>query len=131
MIVQAAGVLCGAPFVVLCGSSGTISTLIVALIGWGLFKGIYDANIFASVYDVIPPESRGATAGLMNTVGWLAGGGTAPIVIGWIAQSHGLGYAISLAAGVYLLAGILLLAGVFFTVAADSKRVAAAANRVN
>lgn len=131
MMVQAAGVLCGAPFVVLCGASTTLSTLIVALIGWGMFKGFYDANIFASVYDVIPPESRGATAGLMNTVGWLAGGGTAPIVIGWIAESRGLGYAISLAAGVYVLAGILLLTGIFFTVSNDSKRLAAAAHRIN
>ncbi len=131
MMVQAAGVLCGAPFVVLCGASTTLGTLIVALIGWGMFKGFYDANIFASVYDVIPPESRGATAGLMNTVGWLAGGGTAPIVIGWIAESHGLGYAISLAAGVYVLAGILLLIGIFFTVSNDSKRLADAAHRIN
>lgn len=131
MMVQAAGVLCGAPFVVLCGSSTVLPALIVALVGWGLFKGLYDANIFASVYDVIPPESRGATAGLMNTVGWLAGGGSAPIVIGWIAESHGLGYAISLAAGVYVLAGILLLTGIFFTVARDSKRLAASAHRIH
>lgn len=109
MIVQAVGVLCGAPFVWWCGQTQTIGTVIAALTGWGLFKGLYDANIFASVYDVVPPEARGAAAGLMNTLGWLAGGGSAPLVIGWIAQSTGLGGAISLAAGVYVIAGVLLL----------------------
>lgn len=120
MMVQAIGVLCGAPFVVLCGGAATLGVLITALIGWGFFKGFYDANIFASVYDVVPAEARGATAGLMNTVGWLAGGGSAPIVIGWIAKNHGLGYAISLAATVYVAAGLLLLAGILFFVHRDT-----------
>ena len=115
MMVQAAGVLCGAPFVWWCGQTQSIGMVIAALTGWGLFKGLYDANIFASVFDVVPPEARGAAAGLMNTLGWLAGGGSAPLVIGWIAQSTGLGGAISLAAGVYVLAGLfLIVAAVFF-----------------
>ncbi len=109
ILVQSFGVLAGAPFVVWCAQSQEIFHVILALTGWGLFKGIYDANIFASAFDVMPVESRGTAAGLMNTVGWLAGGGSAPVVIGWIAQSHTLGFAISVAAGVYILAGCLLL----------------------
>ena len=123
MIVQAIGVLCGAPFVVLCGATQSIAWLIFALVGWGLFKGLYDANIFASVYEVVPPHARGAAAGLMNTSGWLAGGGSAPLIIGWIAQDHGLGYAISLAAVVYLAAAVLLLWGIFFTIRRDVERL--------
>ena len=45
----------------------------------------------------------------MNMVGWLGGGGTAPLVIGYIAQSNDLGYAISLAAVVYLAGAALLV----------------------
>ena len=41
----------------------------------GLFKGLYDANIFASVLDVVRPE-RGHAVGF-RTVGWLVGAGTA------------------------------------------------------
>ena len=58
---------------------------------WGFFKGLYDANIFASVFDVVRPEARGTAAGFMNAVGWLAGGGSAPLVIGIIAQRESLG----------------------------------------
>lgn len=112
MAVQLVGVLGGAPFVVLCGLTQSIGWLVVALTAWGLFKGLYDANIFASVFDVVGPEQRGTAAGFMNTIGWLAGGGTAPVVIGLIATRHGLGTAIALASIVYLAAAALLLTGI-------------------
>ncbi len=110
ILVQAAGVFAGAPFVVLCGQTQSVAWLIVALVFWGLFKGIYDANIFASPFDVIRPEARGTAAGFMNMVGWLGGGGTAPLVIGYISSRSSLSLAISMTAGVYVLAGLLLLA---------------------
>ena len=56
LAVQMVGVFCGAPFVVLCGLTQSIGWLIVALTMWGLFKGLYDANIFASVFDVVGPR---------------------------------------------------------------------------
>jgi MFS family permease len=110
MIVQAAGVLGGAPFVVVCGLTHSTLWLVVALTAWGLFKGLYDANIFASLFDVIPPEARGTAAGFMNMVGWLGGGGSAPIVIGYLAGHESLGTAIAMAASVYVVAGALLIA---------------------
>jgi sugar phosphate permease len=84
---------------------------------------LYDANIFASVYEVVRPEARGAAAGLMNTIGWLAGGGTAPVIIGFLGDQYGLGPAISSAAIVYILAGLLLLAGIMWFVREDVKAV--------
>ena len=125
MMVQAIGVFGGAPFVVLCGATRSVEWLIVALIAWGLCKGLYDANIFASVFDVIRPEARGTAAGFMNMVGWLGGGGTAPIVIGYISQRSSLGAAISLAAVVYIAAGILLVTGIVAFVRRDADRMRA------
>jgi len=120
ILVQAMGVLGGAPFVALCGLTRSVSWLIVALAAWGFFKGLYDANIFASVFDVIRPEARGTAAGFMNSVGWLGGGGSAPIVIGLIAESHGLGVGIALASSVYIAAGVLLLTAAAFFVKRDA-----------
>jgi len=110
MLVQMLGVFGGAPCVVLCGMTRSLGWLIAALTVWGLFKGLYDANIFASVFDVTRPEVRGSAAGLMNTVGWLGGGGSAPIVIAWLASLYGLGGAIATASAVYVVAGFLLFA---------------------
>lgn len=112
IMVQMFGVLAGAPFVVLCGQTRSVLWLIVALTAWGFFKGMYDANIFAAVFDVIPPAAQGTTVGFMNWTGWLVGAGTAPVIIGYIAQRESLGLAISLAAIAYLLSSALLLTGI-------------------
>jgi MFS family permease len=125
LLVQMIGVLGGAPFVALCGLTPSVGMLILALTVWGFFKGLYDANIFASVFDVVRPEARGTAAGFMNAVGWLAGGGSAPIVIGIIAQRESLGLAIALASTVYIAAGLLLLTGIVFFVKRDAERMQA------
>ena len=129
LMVQAAGLLCGAPFVVLCGLTRSLGWLILSLIAWGFFKGLYDANIFASLFDVVPPEARGTATGVMNMVGWLGGGGAAPIVTGYIAQHYSLSLAISLTSAVYLAGGALLLAGIAFFIRRDVMRMEAALDR--
>jgi MFS family permease len=123
LLVQALGVFAGAPFVVLCGLTQSVTWLIVALAGWGFFKGLYDANIFASPFDVIRPEARGTMAGMMNCVGWLGGGGSAPIIVGIIAQRTSLGFAIATTSVVYCVAGILLVICAVFFIDRDSKGV--------
>jgi MFS family permease len=111
LAVQMIGVLGGAPCVAWCGLTSSVGGVIAALTIWGLFKGLYDANIFASVFDVVDAEARGTAAGFMNAIGWLAGGGSAPLVIGIVAQRSSLGTAIALASTVYLSAAVLLLIG--------------------
>jgi MFS family permease len=107
--VQAAALFCGAPFVFLCSRADSVTLIACALAIWGLFKGIYDANIFAALYDVIPAASRGAGAGVMNMVGWLVGGGLAPVTIGFLAQRIGLALSLGLTAAVYVVGGSVLL----------------------
>jgi len=124
LMVQAIGVFVGAPFVLLCGMTNSIGWLVVALTFWGFAKGLYDANIFASVYDVIPPETRGSAAGLMNTVGWLGGGAAAPVTIGILAKAYGLGVAIALTSAVYLAAGAFLIVAIVLFVKRDQEALA-------
>jgi sugar phosphate permease len=88
--------------------------VLVSLAAWGFFKGLYDANIFASLFDVVPVTARGAAAGWMNTVGWLGGGGLAPLVVGLLAVHYGLGLAMALVSIVYAVAGALLLYVAYF-----------------
>lgn len=105
---QSLGLFLAAPFVLLVGWSSSLALLTLGLVGAGLCKGIYDANIFAALYDVVPAEDRGTAAGLMNTVGW-TGGLAAPIIIGFASEWFGLGAAIASTAVVYLLVGGLAL----------------------
>src|SRR5262249_41034648 len=105
---QCLGLVLAAPFVLLLGWSSSVPMLIVALSGAGLRRGIYDANIFAALFDVVPAEDRGTAAGLMNTVGW-TGGFLAPTVVGFASQAFGLAVAIGSTAAIYVIVGLLAL----------------------
>jgi sugar phosphate permease len=120
--VQMLGLLGAVPFVIWCGQTLSVASLVVALTCWGFFKGLYDANIFASVLDVVLPEARGTAVGFMNLVGWLVGAGTAPVVIGYIAQRESLSYAISIASVALVCGALLLLTAILFTVRRDAER---------
>jgi MFS family permease len=106
-VIQAVGLLGGVPFLFLIGWSLSLVWLIAGMIGFGFFKGIYDANIWASLYDVIPVEKRGVAAGIMNSFGWL-GGGFAPLVIGACTQRFGLSACLSATSLIYLALSCLL-----------------------
>lgn len=123
MLVQAIALLCGAPFVFLCGATQSITWVVIALTAWGVFKGLYDANIFASVFDVIPTEARGTAAGFMNMVGWLGGGGIAPVAIALVAERYNLGVAISLTGLVYIAGALLLLLAAIRFAPGDTARL--------
>ncbi len=114
MLVQAAGMLVGAGFVALVGWTNDKSTLLLAMAAFGLCKGCYDAGIFASLYDVVPENSRATAAGVMNTVGW-TGGALGPLYAGWMAKHAGQGsevanmsLAVSLCGLIYLVVAALL-----------------------
>ncbi len=109
ILVQAFGLGIGIPFVVLSGMTRSLTVVLIAFFGWGFFKGMYEANIFASMFDVTRPEIRGSVVGLMNMAGWLFGAGTAPVLIGYIAEESSLGTAIASAALIYVAAVVLLL----------------------
>jgi MFS family permease len=116
-LVQVVGLLAGAPVVFLTGWARDVEVLVLALAGFGFCKGLYDANIWASLYDVVPARRRATAQGLMNAVGWL-GAGVAPVAVAVAADKYGYGLAACLSATsvVYLLCGGLLVAGtaVFF-----------------
>jgi MFS family permease len=108
IFIQALGLLCGAPFLFLTGWTISVPLLILAMIGFGFFKGMYDANIFASLHDVVSVDRRGVAVGIMNSLAWLAGG-VAPIAIAVAAGRYGMSAGISTTAGIYLVIGLLML----------------------
>ena len=80
----------------------------------GLCKGVYDSNIWASLYDVVPPSRRSTSVGLMNMIGWIGGACLAWLVGLVVDQGTTMSVAIASTALIYLLvAGILSGAGFF------------------
>jgi MFS family permease len=119
VFVQVIGLLAGSIFVFLVGATDRVATLLMAMALFGLCKGLYDSNIFASVYDAIEPRARASAAGIMNTVGW-GGGAIGPLAVGWFAK-HGkygsemqnMSHAIAGAAGIYVAGAVLLMLAAF------------------
>jgi MFS family permease len=115
MMVQAFGLLAGSLFVFLVGSTLSVTVLIASMVVFGLCKGLYDSNIFASLFDVVDPRARASAAGFMNLVGW-TGGALGPLAIGWFTK-HGrhtdemanMSEAIAFGGAVYLVGAVLLL----------------------
>jgi MFS family permease len=111
MITQAIGLLGGVGFIFLTGWTLSVPVLVLAMAGFGYFKGLYDANIWASLYDVVPPARRATALGIMNSLAWF-GGGVAPVAIAAASERFGMSACLSANSFIYLAMGLLMVAGV-------------------
>ncbi len=112
MLTQAAGLLLGVPFVFLTGWTLSVPVLILAMAGFGFFKGCYDANIWASLYDLVRPHLRATALGSMNSIGWL-GGGLAPVAIAAASERFGMSACLSASSAIYLVLAFTMAWGVW------------------
>ena len=120
MLTQALGLFLGIPFLFFTGWAASVPAVVLGMIGFGYCKGLYDANIFASLYDVVAVRQRGIAAGMLNSLGWL-GGGFAPVAIALAANRYGMGPSISGTAFVYCLSGLLMLLAAWRTIYTRSR----------
>jgi len=102
------GLLLGAPFIWLMGASSNLTIVYVALAAFGFFRGIYDSNLFAALFDVIPPRYRSSATGLMLSCAFTVGA-TSPVLLGYVKQHVNLSIGLSSLAFVYLAGGALIL----------------------
>jgi predicted MFS family arabinose efflux permease len=113
-LIQMAGLALGAPFVFLLGRASSDLVVFASLGLFGFCRGLYDSNLFASLYEVVRPEARATATGVMLAVAFL-GGGSASVAVGWFSQRVGLGPALASTALFYLLAaGLLLMTSVLW-----------------
>lgn len=116
ILTQSLGAILGVPFIYLAGSTTDATNLVLFLTFFGLAKGIYDANIWASMYDVVHPSRRATMLGLANMIGWFgAGCGTTAIGVATTRWGVTVGQALGSTAGIYAVVAVLLiLAGAVF-----------------
>ncbi len=112
-IVQMAGLAFGAPFIFYMSKGNSIWVIYIALTGFGLFRGIYDSNIFAALYDVIEKPFRSTATGLMLMFAFVAGA-AAPYILGVLKPTLGLANGLSSLAFVYIFSSICIMIAVLF-----------------
>ncbi|HJZ90884.1 MAG TPA: MFS transporter [Gemmataceae bacterium] len=123
-LVQALGLFLGAPLIAVTGWTLEIPTLVLAMAGFGFCKGLYDANIWASLYDSVPAHRRATAQGLMNSIGWL-GAAFGPIAIAAGSARYGMGPCLSATSILYVGCGILLVVGTLVFVRSRPKEAVA------
>jgi MFS family permease len=105
---NACGLLLGAPFIYLMAQTSSEGLCFLMLGLFGLFRGVYDSNLFASLFDVIKPQYRASATGLMLSFAFLVGA-FSPTVLGLLKTNFGLSVGLSSLAGFYVLGGVILL----------------------
>ena len=112
------GLLLGAPFIWWMGQAGSATLCCVALAGFGLFRGVYDSNLFAAPFDVIEPRYRSSAVGVMLCCAFVMGA-SASTILAWIAERLDMASAISSMSGVYVAAGLFVLLALGATFSRD------------
>lgn len=88
MMLQAFGLVAGAVFLFIMGSSTTLWILYLSFAGWGFFRAFFDANTYTVLYDVTPSHLHASCSSAMITTGF-AVGALAPVVLGAMKESLG------------------------------------------
>ncbi len=107
------GLLLSAPFLYLVGAAEESTLVYIALALFGFARGVYDSNIYAALFEVVPERYRSSASGLMISFAY-ATGAVAPLILGYIKQNSSLSLGMSLLAPVYALGGLLIWIGARF-----------------
>lgn len=103
-----AGLFLAVPFIVFMGYAPSLLLCCAAMAGFGFFRGVYDSNLFASLFDVIEPRYHASATGLMLALSFVFGAASST-VIGWMFEN--LSQKVGIASlGVFFLIGAAVLA---------------------
>ena len=110
--------LAGAPIFLLIGNCGTFAATVALTAAYGLFRGLFEVNTHASVFDVVPPEHRASTVGFMLLLAMFTGAIFSGEVVGAIVERDGANAyrtVFALMAAAYAIAAALMAISFFFT----------------
>ena len=114
---QIIALLSGAPMLLWVGFSQSFATLLVAASAYGVFRGFFEVNTHASLFDVVPPQFRSTAVGLLNMIAFFFGG-LSGVAMGALSQKFGVrGFEIGfgIMAAFYAVAALLMMFSFFFT----------------
>ena len=114
---QSVALLCGAPVLLWIGLAPSFASLLVAASAYGVFRGFFEVNTHASLFDVVAPDHRSTAVGLLNMIAFFFGG-LSGVAMGALSQRWGvrgfeIGFGIMAAA--YALGAALMAFSFFFT----------------
>ena len=104
-----AGLGLAIPFIVWMAMTQSFALCCVAMLGFGLFRGVYDSNFMASFFDVVNPRYHASGVGIMMCIAFLFGS-LSSTVLPWLAKMLGgnMAWSMSSLAGFYLIGALVI-----------------------
>ena len=118
---QILALLAGAPCLVMTGFATTAVGMVAMAALYGVFRGFFEVNTHASLFDVIAPAYRSTAVGIFTVFAFVVGGFSG-IVMGTLSQKygvHGFEIGFSVMGATYVVAALLMMISFFFTFKRD------------
>ena len=114
---QILALLCGAPCLVMTGFAPTAVGMVVMAAAYGVFRGFFEVNTHASLFDVIAPAYRSTAVGIFTVFAFFFGG-LSGVLMGALSQKygvHGFEIGFSVMGASYVVGALLMMVSFFFT----------------
>ena len=118
---QILALLAGAPCLVMTGFAPTAVGMVVMAALYGVFRGFFEVNTHASLFDVIAPDYRSTAVGVFTVFAFFFGG-LSGILMGALSQKygvHGFEIGFSVMGASYVIGALLMMISFFFTFKRD------------
>ncbi len=102
-----AGLALAVPFIVWMAYAPSLLLCGVAMALFGVFRGVYDSNLMASLFDLIPQRYHASGAGLMLSCAFVFGS-TSPVVLGLVKDAFSSTAALASLAAFYLVGAVVI-----------------------
>ena len=102
-----AGLAFAVPFIVWMAYAPSLLACGVAMALFGVFRGVYDSNLMASLFDLIPQRYHASGAGLMLSCAFVFGS-TSPVALGFVKDAFSSTAALASLAAFYLVGAVFI-----------------------
>ena len=103
------GLACAVPFIAWMAYAPSLTACGVAMALFGVFRGVYDSNLMASLFDIIPSRYHASGAGIMLCFGFVFGS-TSPVVLGLLKEHFSSSAGLASLAAFYLVGAAVIFA---------------------
>ena len=118
---QIVALLAGAPCLYLTGFSSSATAMVVMSALYGVFRGCFEVNTHASLFDVMPPAYRSTSVGIFTVFAFFFGGASG-VLMGKLSEAYGVrGFEIGfgIMGATYVIAALLMMISFFITFRKD------------
>ena len=121
LALQILALLGGAPCLFAVGMVPSAVAFVVMSSAYGIFRGAFEVNTHASLFDVVPAEYRSTATGIFILFAFFVGG-LSGIVMGALSEHYGVRgfeYGFMLMGAAYVIAALTMMISFFFTFKKD------------